>query len=146
MLHLFIDVAYVLPDLIIGSLTRESVHRAIDKGISANEIHAFLERNAHKRMVERPAMPETVINQVILWAGERHRLQMNKAYLYEGFGSMDEYLATEKYTRDYSVFLFAWPHAEAHRCALAVRADAHAAIKKFIKDWRVKQAAAPGGQ
>lgn len=61
----FARIEYVLPDLIVGSLTRQTVHRAVDAGVSAAEIEAFLKRNAHPRMAaQAPVLPETVVNQV----------------------------------------------------------------------------------
>ena len=50
------------------------------------QVHGFLERNAHARMLARasekggPVMPETVISQLHLWAKERHRLHLTRAY------------------------------------------------------------------
>ena len=62
---------YVLPNLIVGSLTRDSIQAAVDHAISASEIIGFLERNAHPRMASQvPVLPETVVNQIHLWAKE----------------------------------------------------------------------------
>ena len=152
-LGLFMRVEILLPNLIIGTLTRESIHRAIDKGISAGEIAAFLERNAHARMLARqgedggPIMPDSVINQVHLWAKERHRLHFNHAQLYEGFSSLDEFSAIEKYAKDTGALLWSRRGADGHKCSIAVHAAAHQDMKQFVKRHRANNPAggAAGG-
>jgi hypothetical protein len=47
LLKLFTRIEYVLPNLIIGTLTRKSVQRAFKKGITADKIVYFLESHAH---------------------------------------------------------------------------------------------------
>ena len=64
-LRLFVRIEYLLPNLIVGSLTRESIQAAGEQGIPASEIISFLERNAHPRMANQsPVLPETAVNQV----------------------------------------------------------------------------------
>ena len=71
---------------------------------------------------------------------------MNRARLYEDFSSKGEFDAAEAYARDSGVLLFARREDEAHRCALAVSAEAHGEMKKYFRAWQARQAAAPGGQ
>ena len=52
-LRTFMHLEYTLPNLVVGLLTRESVHSAVDHSISASEIASFLERNAHPRMARQ---------------------------------------------------------------------------------------------
>ena len=150
-LSLFARIEYALPNLLVCALTRESIHKALNAGISASEVQAFLERNAHARMLQRqsehggPVMPETVVHQLQLWARERHRLQMHRARVYEGFLSAAEFAAAEAYARDSGVHLWARRAPEPHRCALAVNAAAHGEMKKFIRSWRAEQPAGPTG-
>ena len=85
-----LDLRYILPDLIVGSITRETVQSAVAHNVSAADIQAFLERNAHPRMAcQTPVLPDTVVNQVMLWARERHRLEFAGARRYEHVHTRD---------------------------------------------------------
>lgn len=142
LLKQIIKVEFILPNLVVGSLTRESTHAAIDNGISSQDIADFLERNAHARMLARqsedggPVMPETVISQVHLWARERHRMQFNHARLYEGFTSVEEFNAVEKYARDTGALLWSRRGDDGHKCSMAVKATAKAEMKQFVQRYR----------
>ncbi len=133
-LECFTRLEYLLPDLIVGSLTRDSIHAAVDAGVSAAEIIQFLSRNAHPRMARQtPVLPETVVNQIQLWAKEKQRVQYTKARLYERFSSEAEFLDAEAYARDIKVLLWSKRAPEGWQCLLAVRADAHDTMKRFLK-------------
>ena len=135
-------VEYLLPNLVIGSLTRDSIHQAIDHGISVGEVNLFLERNAHARMLTgrpelcRPVVPDTVLDQMHLWARERHRLHVTHARLYEGFTSEAEFAAAEQYAADCGVCIWAHGEADGRKCALLVNAVSHADMKSFLRSWR----------
>ena len=48
-----------LPNLFVGTLTRDSVQRALAKGLSANDIIGFLQGHAHPQVAARvPSVPE----------------------------------------------------------------------------------------
>ena len=47
LLRLFTKIDYVLPNLVIGNLTRKSVQKAFKKGITSDKIIYFLESHAH---------------------------------------------------------------------------------------------------
>ena len=139
---LFVRVEYVLPNLIVAKVTRESTHRAIDCGITPSDIHTFLERNAHPRMHEQtPCLPETVINQMNLWAKERDRVTMHSVYFYEGFQAWEEFKALEEYARDNRVLVWSKGDAAAvHKCMVAVNSAAHQQMRSFLKNRRAQQA------
>jgi transcription initiation factor TFIIH subunit 4 len=40
-LGLFCKISYRLPNLVVGSLTRESIHDALQNGITSKEVHLF---------------------------------------------------------------------------------------------------------
>ena len=145
-LKLFTHTEYLLPNLIVGSLTREALHNAIDKGISASDVEAFLNSNAHARMLQKKGeeggavMPETVIDQLHLWARERHRLSINKCALFQGFRSVEEFNAAETYAKDSSGYLWSKREAEGRGCALAVKEAVKGDLKSFVKSWRASNA------
>jgi transcription initiation factor TFIIH subunit 4 len=49
----------LLPNLFVGSLTRESFLAALELGISAGDVTAFLQQHAHPQVARRvPSVPE----------------------------------------------------------------------------------------
>ena len=94
---------------------------------------------------EIPILPETVVNQIHLWAGERQRVEFAPAMLYEQFNSEDEFVAAEKYARDLGALLWSRAAPEAWKCVLAVMASAHPRIKSFLKERRPAPQQAAGG-
>lgn len=49
----------VLPNLFVGTLTRDSVQRALAKGMSGTDIVGFLQQHAHPQVTGRvPSVPE----------------------------------------------------------------------------------------
>ncbi len=49
----------LLPNLYVGTLTRESVHRALAQGLTAQQIISFLQQHAHPHVAKRvPVVPE----------------------------------------------------------------------------------------
>ena len=89
-LQIFAQLQYLLPNMIVGDLTRDSLLAAAQRGVTAVDIAEFLERNAHPRMLARvsasaiaavaggaslsePSMPENVLNLMEIWSKEKHR-------------------------------------------------------------------------
>ena len=154
----FTEVLYALPNLLVAQITRESVLRAVDNGVEPQEVRPpldlpaisashrirpspprgqvidFLERNAHPLMAAlTPVLPETVVDQMRLWAAERDRLRYEPARLYENFLSFDVFSKTEQYARDIGVYLFSSRHQQVPKmCTLVVRADGHDRMKSFL--------------
>jgi len=75
-LNLFVSLKYRFPNLVVGSITRESVKKALDNGISAEQIISYLTTHAHPQMRKnKPLLPVTVQDQIRLWELERNRLK-----------------------------------------------------------------------
>ena len=65
LLELFVDVKFLLPNLIVGTITKESVARALDSGIGAVQMNGFLAKHAHVHARARePVVPENITDQV----------------------------------------------------------------------------------
>ena len=125
LLNLFMRVEYLLPNLCVGSITRESVNAAFvsptrnphhnliskdasdrllvgfqERGITARQICSFLSNHAHDRMLSsRPVVPETVVDQVMLWEAEQpnHRIKHEEAVLYDSWPNAQVFrLAVQK--------------------------------------------------
>ncbi|THH17077.1 hypothetical protein EW146_g3684 [Bondarzewia mesenterica] len=92
-LNLFASMKSRFPNLIIGSITRESVRKALANGITADQVLRFLPLHwmwltrhdqiisylttyAHPQMRKnKPLLPVTVQDQIRLWELERNRIQ-----------------------------------------------------------------------
>ena len=65
LLGLFVDIKFLLPNLIVGTITKESVARALDSGIGAAQMNGFLTKHAHVHARARePVVPENITDQV----------------------------------------------------------------------------------
>mmetsp|Transcript_24851 Transcript_24851/g.56652 ORF Transcript_24851/g.56652 Transcript_24851/m.56652 type:complete len:203 (-) Transcript_24851:509-1117(-) len=137
-LGIFAKVEYCLPNMIVCALTHNSVNEAIDRGVTCSQIVDFLKRNAHPQMGKQvPVLPETVVNQIQLWAQERNRLQADPARVYDDFSSLEEFDAIVRYAQDCGVHL--WSKRvpdELRKSALGVHESGHARMKLFIQQQR----------
>eukprot|EP00921_Rhytidocystis_pertsovi_P003071 GHVQ01005118.1.p1 GENE.GHVQ01005118.1~~GHVQ01005118.1.p1 ORF type:complete len:689 (+),score=60.57 GHVQ01005118.1:272-2338(+) len=83
------DLQSRTPNLVVGLLTRESVLAAYKTGITAEQIIRFLNTHAHPSLHERrgkdnkPFIPENVIMQLRMWEQERHRMKLQRAFLFK---------------------------------------------------------------
>ena len=58
-LRLFVRAECRLPNLFVGTLTRESVTQALDFGVQAEQIVSFMQQHAHPHVLHKvPIVPE----------------------------------------------------------------------------------------
>uniref|UniRef100_A0A0E0KWW7 RNA polymerase II transcription factor B subunit 2 n=1 Tax=Oryza punctata TaxID=4537 RepID=A0A0E0KWW7_ORYPU len=132
-LRLFSRVEYQLPNLIVGSITKESLYGAFENGITAEQIISFLQQNAHPRVADKiPAVPENVTDQIRLWETDRNRVDMTLSHLYEDFPSKDMFEQCCDYARDHGCLL--WEDAKKMR--LIVRVEFHPEMREFLRRLR----------
>ena len=140
-LELFVTQEYIMPNLFVGRLTRESCCAAFEAGIDAEAIIDYLRRNVHIEAVKArthvPTVPETVADSVRLWQEESKRMQMIPAALYESFGSDELFLATVKHAQDLKALI--WSNPDKQR--VAVDLTMHDAMRTFIKAEKSRRAA-----
>eukprot|EP00742_Colponemidia_sp_Colp-10_P010225 GILJ01011218.1.p1 GENE.GILJ01011218.1~~GILJ01011218.1.p1 ORF type:complete len:449 (+),score=53.58 GILJ01011218.1:37-1383(+) len=132
LLSSFVKLEYRLPNLVVGTLTRESIRQALINGITANQINEFLLKHAHEQVRKSksaPPVPENILEQLILWEGERNRVQADVGYLYEEFHSQDAFDKTAQYAKDTNVLVWAQPE----RRLLFIRAEGHESIRTFVR-------------
>ncbi|WWC62915.1 uncharacterized protein I303_105513 [Kwoniella dejecticola CBS 10117] len=86
-LNLFVDIRIRYPNLVVGKLDRKNVKSAMEKGISANQIIAYLSSHAHPQMYNSPPplLHPTIVDQLHLWDRERNRLKMEDTVMLEFF-------------------------------------------------------------
>ncbi|OCB84735.1 transcription factor Tfb2 [Sanghuangporus baumii] len=113
-LNLFVTLKYRFPNLVVGSLTRDSVRKALSNGITADQ---------------DPLIPVTVQDQIRLWELERNRLKSQEGYLYTSFASQADYELILKYAKQLGVVLWESP---AKRCFFG-SLEGHANIRGFIE-------------
>ncbi|KAJ7590227.1 transcription factor Tfb2-domain-containing protein [Mycena floridula] len=132
-LNLFVSLKYRFPNLVVGSITRDSVKKALLNGISAEQIISYLMTHAHPQMRKmNPLLPVTVQDQIRLWELEKNRLKSQDGYLYNTFASQADYELVLNYAKELGVVL--WESA-IKRCFFA-SADAHVQIRNFIERQR----------
>lgn len=111
LLSLFVNLGSRHPNLVTGKITRSSVQRAIQRGISTEQIISYLSVHAHPQMraaraeqggrnKTSSALPITVVDQIHLWQLERDRLRTTNGFLLKNFATLDEYEAACGYARD----------------------------------------------
>ncbi|KHN86571.1 General transcription factor IIH subunit 4 [Toxocara canis] len=113
-LSTFTEMLYRFNDMSVGMLTRDSVRRALQVGITASQIIAFLRANAHPETAAAAAassgtvqcVPVTVADQIRLWEDERHRLVFFESALYSTFESEREYIGVKEYARSQDILLW----------------------------------------
>ncbi|KAL0945453.1 hypothetical protein HGRIS_000943 [Hohenbuehelia grisea] len=129
-LNLFVTLKYRFPNLVVGTITRESVKKALQNGITSDQIISYLSAHAHPQMRKNnPLLPVTVQDQIRLWELEKNRLKSEEGYLYTAFASQADYELVLNYAKQLNVVL--WENAS-KRCFFG-SLDGHANIKGFIE-------------
>ena len=119
LIALFTTLKYRFPNLVTGKITRQSVRRAIEMGITADQIISYLSTHAHPQMRKHNSvrtatamgappsiLPPTVVDQIRLWQIERDRVTATPGFLFKDFVSLAEYEAPCRYAEEIGVL--AW--------------------------------------
>jgi len=129
-LNLFVTMKSRFPNLVVGSITRDSVRKALANGITADQIISYLTTYAHPQMRKNnPLLPVTVQDQVRLWELERNRVKSQEGYLYTAFASHADYEYVLNYAKQLDVVLWENP---ARRCFFG-SLEGHGNIRGFIE-------------
>ncbi|GAA5943573.1 TFIIH/NER complex subunit TFB2 [Sporobolomyces koalae] len=138
---LFASLKTRFANFVTGMITRESVRRGLENGITANQIISYLTTRAHPQMValhqarqgkhneDQNLLPTTVVDQIRLWEHERRRIKHTEAYLYDDFSSDHDYSLVANYARDLRVVLLELPRQR----KLVVTGSGHEIVREFIK-------------
>jgi transcription initiation factor TFIIH subunit 4 len=106
-LSLFCKLNIRFPNLVSGKLTRASISRAVQTGISADQILTYLDAHAHPQMQKSiPFLPPTVTDQIRLWELEGERLETTEGYMLKEFLSERDYRDMVKYAEDLGVLIW----------------------------------------
>ena len=129
-------VLYRFPNLAVFLITRDSVRLAYKGGITAAQIVRFLRMHAHSKQVDEknkhnsPVIPPTVVDQVMLWEGERNRFSFTDGVLYNQFLSVADFETVRSYAENIGVLVWANPQKR----TVVVSKEGHDSVKKFWKE------------
>ncbi|KAI3615975.1 transcription factor tfiih complex subunit tfb2 [Moniliophthora roreri] len=125
---------YRFPNLVVGSITRESVKKALSNGISADQLFDNTRSSPNAKKF-------TVQDQIRLWELEKNRLKSQegtcsfqlciefRSYLYTGFASQADYEFVLSYAKQLDVVLW---ESSAKRSFFG-STEGHANIRNFIE-------------
>lgn len=141
-LGLFVKLKDHFGNMVHGQLTGPSVGAALAKGITADQIIAYL--RAHLRptaLGQAPAalpsagygvpggLPPVIEDQIHLWERDRNRLRTAEGYMYHQFLQEAEFQRSVEEAQRLKAALY----VNYQRRILIIRPEAHASLKAFIK-------------
>ncbi|KAI8631273.1 transcription factor Tfb2 [Xylariaceae sp. FL1651] len=108
-LALFSDLKFRFKGLVSGHLTRASIRRAVDMGITSDQIISYLATHAHEQMhrvaasTQKPLLPPVVIDQIRLWQLDTERMLATSGFLFKDFDDYKEYTEICNFADDIGV-------------------------------------------
>ena len=128
LLKLFVDVHVLLPNMIVGNITRRSITRAVERGIETNRIVDFLKVHAHPECYKRSktdfyeddVVPENVIDQIYIWGQELKRVTTQDVGLLYDFDDEKHFAFVLRYAHDLDVCV--WHNDELRRMCVVKEA------------------------
>jgi transcription initiation factor TFIIH subunit 4 len=155
---MFVDLHTKFPNMVTGVLSRNSIRRALNCGITAQQLVEYMTAHAHPEMgvagtAGGPTVPATVVDQILLWEAEKNRLvmtegvwlllfghrtcmltrivrQLHPGYLYQGFLTQEEYSLALQYAQGMGIV--AWSDDTSRN--LFIRGpEGHAMLKGFLQ-------------
>jgi transcription initiation factor TFIIH subunit 4 len=108
-LQLFSDLKFRFKGLVSGHLTRASIRRAIDHGITSDQIISYLATHAHEQMHRlatannKPILPPVVVDQIRLWQLDTERMAATSGFLFKDFDDYKEYMEICNFADDIGV-------------------------------------------
>ncbi|EXJ85748.1 hypothetical protein A1O1_06116 [Capronia coronata CBS 617.96] len=121
LLSLFVNLRSRHPNLVTGKMSKSSVQRAIQAGITADQIISYLTSHAHPQMRRHaqaeqarnsdpnlvvPILPATILDQIHLWQLERDRMTTTPGFLLKDFPNHADYEAPCRYADEIGVLVW----------------------------------------
>jgi len=132
-LALFTKLSTRYPNMVSGRVTRESIRRAIEHGITADQIISYLSTHAHPQLRKKnPILPPTVVDQIKLWQIENERMKATVGFLFKDFANQAEYDGVARYADEIGVLVW---RSDAKRCFFVTR---HEQLRDYIKSKKMK--------
>jgi len=131
---LFATLECRLPDLAVLAMSRNSIHRAVESGITPTQILDFLRHHAATPKSDggddQQDVPQNIIDQIQLWGNQNKRIVFEPVMFYDCFESTELQEHTEKYTKELGAHL--WSNQQ----ILILKEPCHAQVKQCVKDWK----------
>ncbi|EQK99781.1 Transcription factor Tfb2 [Ophiocordyceps sinensis CO18] len=111
-LALFTKLNMRFPDMVAGRVSRASIRQAINFGITAEQIIAYMAAHAHEQMhrtaalTNKPVLPPTVVDQIRLWQLENERMKTTSGFLFRDFDDHKEYIETARFAEEIGVLVW----------------------------------------
>ncbi|KAI1871218.1 hypothetical protein JX265_001065 [Neoarthrinium moseri] len=108
-LALFCELKMRFRELVSGRLTRASIRRAVDMGITSDQIISYLATHAHEQMhrvaaaTKKPLLPPVIVDQIRLWQLDTERMTATPGFLFMEFDSVKEYDQVKRFAEDVGV-------------------------------------------
>jgi transcription initiation factor TFIIH subunit 4 len=132
-LALFTKLSTRYPNMVSGRITRDSIRRAIEHGITSDQIISYLQTHAHTQMRKKlPVLPPTVVDQIRLWQIENERMKATPGFLFKDFASLQEYESVVRYADEIGVLVW---RSDAKRSFFVTR---HEQLRDYIKSRKMK--------
>ncbi|KAK1347708.1 subunit 2 of RNA polymerase II transcription factor B [Hamiltosporidium tvaerminnensis] len=125
LISLFSNIEIILPGLVVGIITEESLSVAFDKGITAQQITHFLQSNAKNNYFS-----ETVKEQIFIWETKKERITSVDSYLYSGFLNLSDFQKVLNFCKQRNYLI----EMDENKRLIVGKLDGHADIKNFIKE------------
>jgi transcription initiation factor TFIIH subunit 4 len=132
-LALFTKLSTRYPNMVSGRITRASISRAIEHGITSDQIISYLQTHAHPQMRKKlPILPPTVVDQIRLWQIENERMKATTGFLFKDFATLAEYEGVVRYADEIGVLIW---KSDAKRSFFVTR---HEQLRDYIKSRKTK--------
>jgi transcription initiation factor TFIIH subunit 4 len=132
-LALFTKLSTRFPNMVSGRVTRNSICRAVEHGITSDQIISYLQTHAHPQMRKKlPVLPPTVVDQIRLWQIENERMKATPGFLFKDFATLAEYEGVVKYADEIGVLVW---KSDAKRSFFVTR---HEQLRDYIKSRKMK--------
>lgn len=132
-LALFTKLSTRYPNMVSGRITRASISRAIEHGITSDQIISYLQTHAHPQMRKKlPVLPPTVVDQIRLWQIENERMKATPGFLFKDFANLAEYEGCARYADEIGVLVW---KSDAKRSFFVTR---HEQLRDYIKSRKMK--------
>ncbi|PVU86400.1 hypothetical protein BB559_006531 [Furculomyces boomerangus] len=129
-LDLFTHLVYRFPNLVVGSITRDSIRMALQKGITADQIVAYLNTHAHPQIKDKiPPVPISISDQIRLWEKEKNRINPFPSFMYHEFNRQQDFDIVHRYAEQLGVVL--WVNEKIR--TMVITQEGHESVKNFVK-------------
>merc|ERR1711974_37372 len=131
-------MGYRFPFMVVAQISRDSIQRSAEHGITAAQILNYLRSSAHQTCRKNlHVVPQVVTDNITLWCQERTRLSFGEGVLYSQFESLTDFERLREYAVELNALMWEPPAAfdedgsDIRPCLMVVSPESHDKIKKY---------------